>query len=83
MQSGRARLVREGECFEPYDYSMLIVGASGSGKSTLVNSLVNYLLGRVPGSFNPVIASREYPDVDPIYLDPSRPERNDSHTGSR
>ena len=56
MQSGHARLVRQGECFEPYDYSMLMIGGSGSGKSTFVNSLINYLLERVPGSLTPVIA---------------------------
>ena len=80
MESSSVQLVRQGESFEPYDYSMLIIGASGSGKSTFVNSLINYLIGREPGRLTPVIACSGYPNVDPIYLDPSRPERNDPNT---
>ena len=75
------RIVQEGESYEPYDYSFLIIGASGNGKTAFVNAFINYLLGRTPMNLIPVIPSTHYPKVDERFIDRRRRDRNDEATG--
>ncbi|OMJ76200.1 hypothetical protein SteCoe_24496 [Stentor coeruleus] len=62
-------VVRPGEPLEPYDYSILILGASGNGKSTFVNTLVNVIIGNRPGNLQVAVACYKYPNIIPALDD--------------
>ena len=63
------KLVKQREEFEPYDYSILILGPSGSGKSSFINTFINILLEKTPDNLLSIIPCESYPEVDPEFLD--------------
>ncbi|OMJ70310.1 hypothetical protein SteCoe_31733 [Stentor coeruleus] len=72
-------VIRPGEALEPYDYSILLLGARGNGKSTFVNTLVNVIIGSNPGNLQAAAACDKYPNIIPA-LDDGLQERNDFKT---
>lgn len=75
-----ARIVRENEALEPYDYSIFVLGASGNGKSTLINSTASSIMVRDLSNLAAAIKCEKYPIIDPCFDDGTQ-ERNDATSG--
>ncbi|OMJ66806.1 hypothetical protein SteCoe_36227 [Stentor coeruleus] len=72
LNSTFARAVREYE-IEPFDYSILIIGASDAGKSTLINTAVNFALGSDVKNLKTASKNRKYLNLSPGF-DDEKPE---------
>lgn len=80
LQPNIARAVKKGEPLEPYDYSILLIGASGNGKSAFLNCISNVIMEQKLTDLVPAIKCEKYPNIGREFEDGLK-EKNTSKCG--